>query len=66
MLVSEKDSFETCRELTKKEGILVGITSGMTAHAARELAKLPENKGKMIVTMFADTGQRYLSIDDLF
>jgi len=64
--VTEKDSFETCRELAIKEGILAGITSGMTAWAARELAKRPENKGKLIVSIFADTGQRYLSMDGLY
>lgn len=66
LTVNEEDSFETCRELVKKEGILAGITSGMTAYTARELAKKPENKGKLIVPVFADTGQRYLSMDGLY
>lgn len=64
--VSEEISFETCRELALKEGILAGITSGMTAHIARELARMEENRGKLIVCLFADTGQRYLSVDGLF
>ncbi len=64
--VSEDDSFATCRELVRTEGILAGITSGMTAFAARKLAKRPENQGKLIVAVFADTGQRYLSVDGLY
>jgi cysteine synthase A len=64
--VTEKQSFETCRELVRKEGMLVGITSGMTAFVARELARRPENEGKLIVCLFADTGQRYLSVRGLF
>ena len=64
--VSEEDAFRTCRELAMKEGILVGITSGMTAYAARELAGREENKGKMIVVIFADSGERYLSVEGLY
>lgn len=64
--VNEEDSFETCHELAKKEGILPGITSGMTAFAARKLAQQPENKDKLIVAVFADTGERYLSVDGLY
>ena len=66
MTVTEKDSFDTCRELAMKEGILAGITSGMTAWAARELARRPGNRGKLIVPIFADTGQRYLSMEGLY
>jgi cysteine synthase A len=66
ILVSEEDSFSTCRELVKTEGILAGITSGMTAFAARELARRAENRGKLIVAIFADTGERYLSVDGLY
>jgi len=66
MTVTEEDSFDTCRELAMKEGILAGITSGMTAWAARELARRPENRGKLIVPIFADTGQRYLSMEGLY
>ncbi|MGA1848932.1 MAG: PLP-dependent cysteine synthase family protein [Thermoplasmatota archaeon] len=64
--VTEEQSFDTCRELVRKEGMLVGITSGMTAFVARELAKRPENEGKLIVCLFADTGQRYLSVKGLY
>lgn len=64
--VSEEDSFNTCRELAQQEGILAGITSGMTAYAARELAMRPENHGKLLVAVFADTGERYLSVDGLY
>ena len=64
--VSEEDAFRTCRELAVKEGILVGITSGMTAFAARELAGREENRGKLIVVVFADSGERYLSVEGLY
>jgi cysteine synthase A len=59
--VSNDDAFETARELAKKEGILAGISSGAALWAALEIAKRPENKGKMIVVMCPDTGERYLS-----
>ena len=47
--------------MAKKDGILIGASSGAALHVATELAKKPENKGKKIVTLFADTGLRYLS-----
>jgi cysteine synthase A len=65
-LVSEEDAFAACRTIAEKEGLLVGITSGATAHAANELAMQPENVGKVIVCIFADSGERYLSVDGLF
>ena len=59
--VKEEDAYKAGNELAKGEGILVGITSGAATHAAKELAKRPENKGKIIVALLPDTGERYLS-----
>ena len=59
--VDNDDAFETGREIGRNEGILVGISSGAAVWAARELAQRPENKGKNIVVLLPDTGDRYLS-----
>ncbi len=59
--VSAADSFETARQLASLEGIFCGMSSGANVFAAIQLAKRPENKGKMIVTIICDTGERYLS-----
>ena len=59
--VENEDAFELGREIARTEGILVGISSGAALKAATELAKRPENKGKTIVALFPDTGDRYLS-----
>ena len=65
-LVSEDEAFERCRQLAHREGILVGISSGAVSQAAIDIANRPENARKLIVGVFADTGQRYLSVDGLF
>ncbi|SEP27591.1 cysteine synthase A [Propionispora vibrioides] len=59
--VSNEDAFATGRELARTEGLLVGISSGAAAYAATQLALRPENKGKTIVVLLPDTGERYLS-----
>ena len=59
--VTNEDAFSAGRDLAKTEGLLVGISSGAAFWAAAELAKRPENKGKRIVVIFPDTGERYLS-----
>lgn len=63
MKIENDDAIRTSRELSKKEGLLVGISSGAAVAAATQLAKRPENKGKMIVVLLPDTGERYLSTD---
>ncbi len=65
-LVNEGDAFAMCRRIAAEEGLLVGISSGAAAHAALTIAERPENSKKIIVAIFADTGQRYLSVDGLF
>ena len=59
--VENDDAIRAGRELAKSDGVLVGISSGAAAYAASEIAKRPENKGKTIVALLPDTGERYLS-----
>ena len=59
--VANEDAFETGRKIARNEGVLVGISSGAAVWAALELSKRPENKGKIIVALLPDTGERYLS-----
>ncbi|MBQ1851036.1 MAG: cysteine synthase A [Paludibacteraceae bacterium] len=59
--VENDDAIRTGRELAQEDGVLVGISSGAAAYAAAQIAKRPENKGKKIVVLLPDTGERYLS-----
>ncbi len=61
LTVKDEDAYKTGRMMAHKEGMLVGISSGASVYAAMQLAKRKENKGKMIVVILPDTGERYLS-----
>lgn len=61
--ITNEEAFETARMAARHEGLLVGISSGANIAAARKIAQRAENKGKMIVTILCDTGERYLSTD---
>jgi len=61
--VSNEEAYKTCRRIAKEEGILVGISSGANVYAAMQVAKRPENRGKIVVTILCDTGERYLSTE---
>jgi cysteine synthase len=66
ILVSDEEAFEMTRNIARKEGVLVGPTSGASLWVAGQLAKRPEYKNKTIICFFYDTGERYLSTPDLF
>lgn len=66
LTVTTEEAYETGRELAKKEGILVGITSGAALYAATQIAKRPENAGKTIVALLPDSGDRYMSTEGYF
>ena len=59
--VQDDDAYKTGKAIAREEGVLVGISSGACVFAAAELAKREENRGKVIVALLADTGERYLS-----
>ena len=59
--VENEDAFDKARQVARTDGLLVGISSGAAIYAATELARRPENKGKNIVVLLPDTGERYLS-----
>ena len=59
--MTDEDAYETGREIALTEGILTGISAGAAVWAALRLAERPENKGKKIVVLLPDTGDRYLS-----
>ncbi|WDP92296.1 MAG: cysteine synthase A [Desulfobacter sp.] len=65
-LVREEEAFAMCRQLAADNGILVGITSGAVACVLKKMADKPEYKGKTLVGIFADSGERYLSVEGLF
>lgn len=65
-LVKQEEAFQMCRTIAKKEGLLVGISSGAVCKAAKEISERLENQKKTIIAILADTGQRYLSVEGLF
>ena len=64
--ITTEEAYDTTRRFAAEEGLLVGISSGAALYAATELSKRPENKNKNIVVIFPDTGDRYLSTENLF
>jgi cysteine synthase A len=65
-LIKEEDAFAMCRRIAAEEGVLVGISSGAVAHIMLELSEKTEHKGKNIVGIFADSGEKYISVKGLF
>lgn len=66
VLIKQEDAFQMCRDIARREGLLVGISSGAVCKAAENILQHAENKDKIIVVVLADTGQRYLSVEGLF
>ncbi len=66
LLVSESEAFSTCRAIARREGVLVGISSGASVCAALRLCERAELRGKVIVCVLCDSGERYLSVEGLF
>ena len=66
LIDAEKEAYPMCRRLAREEGLLVGVSSGATAAAALKLGERGDNRGKFILAIFADTGQRYLSVEGLY
>ena len=66
VLIKQEDAFQMCRDIAKREGLLVGISSGAVCKAVEKILQHAENKDKIIVVVLADTGQRYLSVEGLF
>lgn len=64
--VSVEEAYATCRDIAKTEGLLVGITSGACAFAANIISRCAGNEGKLIVCVFADSGERYLTVEDMW
>ena len=64
--VSVEEAYSVCREIARKEGLLVGITSGACAYAARKISERPESSGKLITCVFADSGERYLTVENMW
>ncbi len=66
VLIKQEDAFQMCKDIAKREGLLVGVSSGAVCKAAEKILQCAENKDKIIVVVLADTGQRYLSVEGLF